>query len=241
MSTVNPLPTSIAPGHSRDAAAQGGAQQQQRWLQDLERTWLHSWQQAGSAPATGAAHSASAGPSSRPVGNEPASPSATKPVIAPEAPIPEAIGERAASQRPVDASFAARAVAPSRSPAATAADPVGVTPSNPLPQPVLPARARPAQVPAAQPTARQAAPAAPAAPGPQAASLHLREAGADSVMAALRDSGLGAAASQATAAALARQLAQAGYAQVQVYVNGTALRRQANEPQAHHQEKPHGH
>ena len=60
-------------------------------------------------------------------------------------------------------------------------------------------------------------------------------------MAALRDSRLGAAASQATAAAVARQLAQAGYTQVQVYVNGVALRRQAGQPQAHHQEKPHGH
>jgi hypothetical protein len=56
---------------------------------------------------------------------------------------------------------------------------------------------------------------------PTATHLHLREQEPGTVLAALRDAGLGAEASAQAAQALARAFMQAGYARAQVFVNGS--------------------
>lgn len=248
MTTVNPLPSSAMPGTTVDGDAH-----QQRWLRDLERAWLRSWQQA--EPAGGAAAPRAEPAPPRPVHDGP-SPSAVSGLVG---------GSRSAPG--VAATYPTADIPdPLRATPGFAGSPVRRTIGDALPAapaehaqlvdqgtspltawPVAPSLRAESQSAPNAPRVTRTPPAMPASPPVSTASLHLREPGADGVMAALRDSQLDAAASRVAAESLARQLALAGYAQVQVYVNGTPVRRQASETQqppsaVHREEKPpHGH
>ncbi len=200
-----------APG----ASAQGTVANDHRWLADLERSWLQSWQ----SQSTSQGEAASSSP----------------------APLPDP-AQRAAAAQPVP-DLGARADAVKLVPATLWSTPQPAHPPLPLPGPlygILPPDAMPvpvsgAEVPASNQGPRRlataeaptsaATPALPRLPDPPPAGrvafhVAVTEVGAQ---VSLRDASLGPQAAVHTGQAIARQLGDLGLPATRVYVNGVEV------------------